>query len=474
MRERLTNGLSALLLSSAFAAGSLAQVRVVNPQQPQQQDTGENVSRFEPIHAAAMRGDVMTIQEELDKGVSVDLRIERGIFAGATALMMAARDADESTMRYLLDRGADPRAVDDRRISVLMWASSTEGTVAKMRTVLEKGVEVNLRSQDGSTALHWAAGLGRDPEMVRILLDAGALVDLADNRGRTALMTASRVGNAGAVRILLERGADRARRSPQGLNALHWAVEGRAANAETIRTLVQAGISFESPAADGSTPLLLAAMNGREAPVQALLELGARHDASNNSGLTPLMAAASAPSPEILRRLLDAGSDPNTKDATGRTALHYAVAKNAGIATALLLRRGANPEIMDNDGWKPIHLARTMATLDPIIRAGADVSAPSKFSQYAGWTPIMFATGAGNPFLVRRLVNAGADPAASVNGVTPVRIAMSFQPEIGEPVLEVLRGAIEARQRETERAAAEELRRAREASQQSHEGPRPN
>lgn len=460
----------AAICAASMSFPALAQVQVVTP--PQEEQGSQNMSRFEPIHVAAMKGDVLTVQQELDKGVEIDLRIQGGIFAGATALMLAGRDADDATMRYLMDRGADPRAVDDRRISVLMWASSTEGSVAKILAVIERGVEVNLRSQDGSTALHWAAGLGREPGMVKALIDAGALIDLADNRGRTPLMTAARVGNAGAVRYLLAANADRSRRSPQGLNALHWAVEGRTANADTVRALVEAGMSVETQAADGSTPLLIAAINAREQPVMALLELGARNDASNNFGLTPLMAAAAAPSPEVVKRLLDAGAPVNTRDSNGRTALHYATSKGAGLVTAMLLRRGADPDITDNDGWRPIHMARTMATLDPLVRAGADIEAQCKVSQYSGWTPLMLAVGTGNQTLVRRLLNAGADPSAGAEqGLTPTRIAMSFNPEIGAPLAEMLRESIAQRQKGVEDAAVDELRRRR---QQEAQGPRPD
>lgn len=456
----------ALLASSSFLfpLGASAQVRVVNPDPAQEaQAADENVTRFEPIHVASMSGDVMTIQAELDKGVPVDLRVERGMFAGVTPLMLAGRDADGATMRYLMQRGADPRAVDERRISVLMWASSTEGSVEKINAVLEQGVEVNLRSQDGSTALHWAAGLGKDPQMVKALIDAGALIDLADNRGRTPMMTAARVGNAGAVRYLLEAGADRSRRSPQGLNALHWAVEGRAANAETVRTLVEAGMAVETQAADGSTPLLIACINGRVAAATAVVDLGAKIDLANNWGLTPLMAGATAGSPEIVKLLLDANAPINTQDSRGRTALHYAVAKNAGLVTAMLLRRGADPDIGDSEGWRPLHLARTMATLDPLVRADAELDAPALVPQYQGWTPLMFAVGTGNQFLTRRLLNAGADAGVvAKDGANAIRLAMSFQPEVGEPLAEMIRDQLAQKQRTQEQEAIEAWRRNRE------------
>lgn len=452
--------LATLLVGGPFAS---AQMR----SEPQRIDTKqdlalpEGASRFQPIHVAAMKSDVAAIADELAKGVPVDLRVEQGFFAGATPLMMAARDGDTATMRFLIENGADVNARDAARRSVLMWASSSSGTVEKMRLAIESGAELDPRSQDGATALHWAAGLGHDPEMVKTLIDAGASIEIADDRGRTPLMTAARVGNSIAVRYLLDAGADRSRKSPQGLNALHWAAEGRTGNAPTLRALVDAGMAIESRAADGSTPLIIAALNGRAEQVSELLSLGADVNASNSWGLTALMAAASEGSPEALSAVLSASPDLNAQDQAGRVALHYAVAKGNGLATAMICRRNPNPDVVDNDGWAPIHLARIMATLDPIVRTGADLNIRCGVEQYDDWTPLMFAAATGNTFLARRLINAGADATIQApNNANALRIALAVQyPEGGNPMADLIRDAIAEKQAAQE---AEELRKRRE------------
>lgn len=454
-----------LVLAAILVGGSAANAQMRS--EPQRVETGqdlslpEGASRFQPIHVAAMKSDVARIADELAKGVPVDLPVEQGFFAGATPLIMAARDGDVATMRFLLETGADVNARDSARRSVLMWASSSTGSADKIRLAVERGAALDPRSQDGATALHWAAGLGRDPEMVKALIDAGASIEIADDRGRTPLMTAARVGNAGAVERLLNAGADRARKSPQGLNALHWAAEGRGGNAQTLRVLVEAGMAIESRAADGSTPLIIAALNGRAEQVAELIALGADVNASNSWGLTPLMAAASEGTPDVLSPLLDASANPDAKDQAGRVALHYAVAKGNGLATAMICRRNPDPDVVDNDGWAPIHLARTMSTLDPLVRAGADLGLRCGVLQYDDWTPLMFAAATGNTFLARRLINAGADPTLQApNDTNALRIALALQyPDGVNPMADLIRDAIAQRQAVKE---AEDLRKRRE------------
>ncbi len=453
-------GLSASLasgLASAQLGGS--QPSRIDPKQDL--SLPESASRFQPIHVAAMKADVLAIQDELDKGVDVNLRVERGFFAGATPLMLAARDADAATMRYLIERGADASARDDARRSVLMWAASTEGSVEKIRVALESGAPTDPRSQEGATALHWAAGLGQDPEMVKALIDGGASIEIVDNRGRNPLMTAARVGNAGGTKYLLEAGADRSRKSPQGLNAIHWAAEGSEGNAETISILLDAGMAVESRAADGSTPLVLAALNGRTPQILELLRRGADVNATNSWGLTPLMAAASNGSPDAVKAILDANPDLDAQDQAGRVALHYSVAMGNGVVTGMIARRNPNADIVDNEGWMPIHMARTMATLDPLVRLGADLNAQCGVTQYQDWTPLMFAAATGNAYMVRCLVNAEADPTIETEErMNAMRIALALEyPDGVNPIAEIIRDAVAKQQAGIE---AEMLRKRRE------------
>lgn len=67
-------------------------------------------------------------------------------------------------------------------------------------------IGVNTRSLAGYTPLHWMAYLG-DALAVKLLLDSGAAIDAADSEGNTPLHEAVGARQADDVRLLLERGA---------------------------------------------------------------------------------------------------------------------------------------------------------------------------------------------------------------------------------------------------------------------------
>src|SRR5690606_20515747 len=98
-----------------------------------------------------------------------------------------------------------------------------------------------------------------------------------------------------------------------------------------------------------------------------------------------------------------------------------------------------------------------MSTLDPLVRAGADLDARCGVPQYNGWTPLMFAAATGNPFLVRRLINADADPTlASEDDTTAMRIALAVRyPDGVNPLPDIIRDAVAKRQAQNESGARE-------------------
>jgi len=165
-----------------------------------------------------------------------------------------------------------------------------------------------------------------------------------------------------------------------GMTALHYAV--REGHRETVRALLDAGARVDQPTlGDGSTPLLVAAINGRYDLAMELLERGADPDVASEDGATPLYAVlnnrwapkALYPQPtafqqqettylELMEALLAKGADPNARlsthlwytsynfdllgvDFAGATPFWRAAYALDVPAMRLLVARGADPHV---------------------------------------------------------------------------------------------------------------------------------
>jgi hypothetical protein len=140
-------------------------------------------------------------------------------------------------------------------------------------------------------------------EFIRFLLDRGANPNLPvkDNTlsrtiftmqwflepGATAFIRAAQSSDVELMKLLLERGADPKKVTDHGDNAITVAagigwVEGvtyersAAENLEAVKMLLDLGLDPNSANRDGRTPLMGAAMKGRNAVVQLLVDKGAR------------------------------------------------------------------------------------------------------------------------------------------------------------------------------------------------------
>jgi ankyrin repeat protein len=123
----------------------------------------------------------------------------------------------------------------------------------------------------------------------------------------------------------------------------------------------------------GATPFLLAARTA-DAPLMKLLaELGADPRLTNEDGSTPLMVAAglgtNAPGedpgtePEVLEAVkvaLALGNDINAVDKNGETAMHGAAYKHAPSVVRYLVQKGARMDVWNapnKKGWTPLRIA---------------------------------------------------------------------------------------------------------------------
>jgi cytohesin len=197
---------------------------------------------FDLLSIAAGRGDVNSAELLLDRGANPNARGRSGrtplmralgggqILARSQAALAATRTgaygfrepvyvlpsqtAVRSTVRLLLDRGADVRLLDTNGAGALHTAAALpDARVAGW--LLARGADVNARDGQGFTPLAYAVS-HRDASAVRLLLDHHADPNARDAFGCTPLAYAALMSEPELVRLLLARGGDPTIRAPGG------------------------------------------------------------------------------------------------------------------------------------------------------------------------------------------------------------------------------------------------------------------
>jgi ankyrin repeat protein len=171
------------------------------------------------------------------------------IYAGDTALHMAAAAFRRPVAEVLVAHGADCRAKNRRGAEPLHYAADANrwDPTAQAETIqylLAVGADPNALDGSGVAPLHRAVRT-RSLPAVRALLDGGANSRAPNKAGSTplhlAVQTTGRGGSGseharqqqtGIIRLLLERGASPTDKDGRGKQVLH------AATSEWIRTLL--------------------------------------------------------------------------------------------------------------------------------------------------------------------------------------------------------------------------------------------
>jgi len=218
--------------------------------------------------------------------------------------------------------------------------------LAAATDLLRQGHDVNRKDTTGLTPLMLAAGLG-NPQMVEFLLTAEADVFMLDDRmGASALHKAAQSGSVNVARLLLERGAF---------------------------------INLQSPML-GHTALIDAVWHKRAAMVKYLLDQGARAETKTHYGATALEFATRDNLTDIIR-LLDKRTQADARQLQAQTLMQAVLGRDVEAVKRLIA-----------DG------------------AGVDERTPLHGTPNDGYTPLHVAARDGDAEIVRKLLQAGANP----------------------------------------------------------------
>jgi len=258
-------------------------------------------------------------QEQTDDDDAADFAVAGLVGSGGgglNALVFAARQGSLESAAALIEGGAPVNQQTEYGWTPLLTAVNNRNYRLAAH-LLENGADPNLANKGGWTPLYLATDNrniegGDYPvpkpdmdhlEMIRLLLDKGANPNarVRENTltrtiftmqwffedGATAFVRASQSSDTALMKLLVSRGADPKIATANGDTALTacggigW-VEGvtyeRSAkeNLEAIRMLLDLGLDPNGANNEGRTPLMGAAMKGRNEVIQLLVDRGAR------------------------------------------------------------------------------------------------------------------------------------------------------------------------------------------------------
>jgi ankyrin repeat protein len=479
---------SLLLFSRSYADDSLADLVQAGQHEAALAlvQAGANVNapqsnKTTALHWAAYHGDVTLAKELIAHGAEADATNAYG----STPLGEAANVANVELMKLLLDAGASPESPNADGMTALMVAVRT-GVTPAAELLIKRGANVNAaETWRGQTALMWAAGEAR-PDMVDLLIAHGANV------------SARAIANDWARQVTSEPRAQY--RPTGGMTPLLYAA--RSGCERCVAAILEAGADINLPNPDGVTPLMVAIDNYHFDLAKYLLGKGANPTVWDWWGRTALYIAidmnsyrggggfGEVPAPmdipdktsalDIARLLLEKGVDPNiqlvlhrpdragqgrfTDDPlrTGATPLTRAAVNCDLDAIKLLVAHGADANLPTAMGLTPLMVvsgmgvttrdmrggyqmtpkdqlqARSLAALDALIAAGADVNAKitdttswtarvariNSLTDKDGQTAIFAAAGWGWTDVVKYLIAHGADLGVKdAHGKTPLDAA---------------------------------------------------
>ncbi|WP_396221146.1 ankyrin repeat domain-containing protein [Gemmatimonas sp.] len=390
------------------------------------------------LHWAASRGNLAATRMLVSAGARLDPVTRNGNY---TPLHLAAQNGRAETVKALLAAGANVKATTSSGGASALHFAASSGDAATIDALVDKGASVNVREAAFSqTPLMWAAAANR-VAAITALIKRGADIEAEtrtqsipeqEKKDRAFLVTRSRrlAAMKSAEALLAPTAAASApagapaatpRTAPPTVAASASAKDAvPTGNSDTRITPTAGDRRPRGPSygdlvgsKGGNTALLLAVRDGQTAAVNALLMAGAKvNHASAGDSTTPLLMAAINGRFDLAKTLLDRGADPKLASTANATPLY-------AVINVVWAPKAAYPQPVAQYQSTVSYLE----LMEALIKAGADVNVrltkhlwymSYNFDQLsvstAGATPFWRAAYGTDLDAMKLLLKYGADP----------------------------------------------------------------
>lgn len=291
-----------------------------------------------------------------------------------SSLLKACQEGNETTVRHLLDAGADIDALDKDNCSPLFLACQ-HGHDNIAQLLLQKGAAINTCNKDGTSPLFIACKNGHEVT-VELLLKNDiddrlnhvstsneheplqkniADINLCRKTGASPLLIACQEGHDSIVELLLNNGADINLCTTTDASPLFIACQN--GHNSVVQLLLDRGAEINKRRKDGYSPLFVACQNGLDNIVERLLKDGADINATRDDGTGPLFISCKHGRVNIVELLLEKGAQTNLCTNSGVSPLYVACKEGHCSTVELLVKYKADVNVCKSNGSSPLSIA---------------------------------------------------------------------------------------------------------------------
>ncbi|KAF4993639.1 hypothetical protein FGRMN_6357 [Fusarium graminum] len=314
----------------------------------------QDVHKRTPLHLAALHAHPAAVKQLLKSDANASSRAVRG----NTALHFAVLQGHQSVLKPLLEH--DPSLVSSANdlSQTPLFSAAIRGSSSAIKLLLEKGADIRALDGSKNSVLHHLASSDKS-SLLKLLLEHGADINWQNSQGDTPLHVAIHGGLSSAIKILLEKRCRVDIPNNLGRRALHEAtISG---SKHCTQQLLEQNVAVDVRDNDGQTALVYAVQGRHVSIVKLLMESKADVEVKEKTGFSVLMIAVRASEEKVTKLLLEGNPDLNWLSHEGHTVAFYAVFRGKPVSllseaeqsiASLLFRRYQKTHPVWNSEWR--------------------------------------------------------------------------------------------------------------------------